>query len=80
VTMTYTPAEIGALASGFDPLRPPATDEEPWLPGDPELDHRGPRSSTARSSRPAGGSTSPRPVVAALAVVLVAIGLRRAVR
>lgn len=35
MTVRYSPAEIGVLASAFDPLRAPGTD---WTPFDPELD------------------------------------------
>lgn len=35
----YTPAELAEISGRWsfaDPLRPPATDEEPWLPADPD--------------------------------------------
>lgn len=78
----YTPAELAEISGRWtfvDPLRPPATDEEPWLPADPDPQ---PGMSLLDAAVLATGlwTWAVAIAAAALLVVLALIGLRRVSR
>lgn len=76
----YTPDEIAAVARWRewpDPVRPPATDEEPWLPANPDS-QRGLSLLDAFVVLTAWWVYLTAAVSAALAVVLLLLGIRRA--